>query len=1155
MSRRELFVVLSAVSLAVGCKAVGPGVGGSFGKPSPAPGNIGNLTCQQPAATMVMVNGQPLTENVVNCTLDFGGVPIGQSVTTSLSIGNDSASSYQITGETLPTNAEFVVQQLQNLPIEVFTSVSLAVTFKPFSEMPASDTFSISTDSQTVSKVVFTVTGTGIKLALGVNPTSIDFKKVIVHSSLTLPLKIYNLSTGNITLSPISPQGVSQSLFTVAPADPTFSYSTPIKPDPNNPTIFNVTFTPKTQSYADETAYLVVGYAKDKFINVGLKGFGVKSGLLVSTAPVATPPTAPYISFGHIPLLASTTDKITVQNISNQVINLFYCYLSDSAGGAFIVGTPTDPGSQQIPRTSTTPLALQPGQTLEYPITFAPVLGQGYFGTFSISSDHGDNMTIPITGGGGGPAISCVTLPATPAPLALNFGYVAVNIGASLSLQCTNTGNDIYLKGKLDTSGELQIYASDLQITQPGSSYSVQLLNSNGQATGFVSVLSGQSFQVTVNYDPIAATTQPETGTLLIPSNATLTPVLTVQLSGQALKLTDCNLSISPNSLNFEQITVGQTVELPVILTNNGNKECLINGLSLSPSTNPAFSLVTTPASSIPLCGTSQPAGTCAFSAPSQYQTLVQFHPTAVKSYSGLINFVISSKSAPNQIVPLSGAADDGNCLIVTPQELDFGNVGVKSGSTYCHTRSHTFHALNTCSYALLVSGLQNSLQSVDFRITSSPSLPAPVQPGQFFEFSEEFEPQSAGVKWGSATIQAAPANGGVAKSYLVAFHGNADTNNQVDTYAIPPAKVDILWVVDFGDLSSFYCALVPSVTSKYGYTYTCPNSSSGNFLVPNLANFFNSLSGVDYHLAVISSVDCYPPAGFVFGQEANDQGQFMPCSNCADQSSNTAKIITNADADPAGELSDIITTMIGNEFSGGPYFEYYDVCYDFALQQYYFNGGDVFLPAYLAMQSQLLGGHNQGFLREDAALVIIGLNNTDDQSQMVPPGNQQPFFYSFFQNLKGYNPLTPFIFNAISITPAETAAKKYDCPGNNYIYLQTCYYCQPPGTDTNIPAMVQETGGQLVDICTTDWASSLTSLGTISSAKPVTFTLNGSPVNPPDGLTVQINGGTLPQYTRDGGAPVWTYDPLTGTLTFPNPSNAPGPGDVLTISYTNICY
>ncbi len=1035
------------------------------------------------------------------------------------------------------------------------------MTFKPFNEETVNDSFSISTDSSTVSKVVFNLTGSGIKLAIALNPTNLDFGKVIVHSSETLTLSIFNLSTGDITLSPITPQGVSQSLFTVT-SSPGFSYTAPIAPDPTmvKPVVFNVTFTPQAQSYADENAYLVVGYAPGKYVNVGLKGFGVKSGLLVSTTP-ASLATSPNLAFGHIPLLSSVTDHITVQNISNQVINLYYCYLSGSAGGAFVVGTATDPGSAQILRSSSTPYALQPGQTLEYPITFAPTLGQGYSGSFSIPSDHGDSITVPITGGGGGPAISCVTLPATPLPLTLDFGYVATNIGATLSLLCTNTGNDIYLNGKLDTTGELLVYQSELQISQPAASYSAQLMNSDLQATGFVSAKSGESFEVAVTYDPIAATTQSENGTLLVPNNTALTPAISVALTGQALTLTDCNLTISPSSLNFQQVTTGQTVQLPVTLVNNGNTECLINGLSLTPTTDPAFSLVTQPLSSIQLCGTQEPVGQCKVpSGLTQYQTQVQFHPTDSRVYQGLINFVISSKSAPNQLVPLSGSGGDG-CLIVTPQELDFGNVGLKSGSDYCHSRSHQFNALNTCSYTVEVTGLTNSVQTVDFRLTSSPSLPTPVQPGQFFQFAEEFAPQSAGEKYGSAILTASPANGGTSTSYLVTFRGNASTDQQVDTYNVPPAKVDILWVVDYADMYSLHCALVPNFTDSFGNSYPCPNSASNNFIVPNLGNFFASLSGVDYHLSVISSVDCLYN-GAIGEPLAMDLGQLLPCSGCSDGSGSTAQIITGADADPAGELAGIFNSLLSNGFQDTPYFYYYEVCQQVNSQQAdYYQGADAFLPAYLAMQSGLLAGHNQGFLRDDAALVVIGLNNSDDQSWLAPtapnqPPQAQPFYYSYFQNLKGYNPLTPFIFNAISITPAEVAAQAYACPQNSSIYLDTCYYCPPPlNSDTNIPTMVQETGGQLVDICTSDWPTAMTNLGTVSSAQAVTFTLVGSPVNPPGGIAVQINGGDIPQFTRDGGAAVWVYNAQAGTLTFPNPANAPGPGDVLTISYTNICY
>ncbi len=107
MSKTELLVALSVVSLAAACKSSGSGLQNQPGKPNVAPaGSQVTLTCGNPDPTTL----------VVTCNVDFGGVPIGQSVTTNLSIGNESASSYEITEQTLPTGPQFTAQQLQELP-------------------------------------------------------------------------------------------------------------------------------------------------------------------------------------------------------------------------------------------------------------------------------------------------------------------------------------------------------------------------------------------------------------------------------------------------------------------------------------------------------------------------------------------------------------------------------------------------------------------------------------------------------------------------------------------------------------------------------------------------------------------------------------------------------------------------------------------------------------------------------------------------------------------------------------------------------------------------------------------------------------------------------------------------------------------------------
>src|SRR5262249_15293444 len=97
----------------------------------------------------------------------------------------------------------------------------------------------------------------------------------------------------------------------------------------------------------------------------------------------------------------------------------------------------------------------------------------------------------------------------------------------------------------------------------------------------------------------------------------------------------------------------GQTVQLPVDLTNAGNAPCLIDELALSPSTDPAFTLLGTIPPSIKLCGATEPASDgCVSNYGSTYQALVQFAPQADGDYQGLLDFVVSSHSAPSQIVP-----------------------------------------------------------------------------------------------------------------------------------------------------------------------------------------------------------------------------------------------------------------------------------------------------------------------------------------------------------------------------------------------------------------------------------------------------------------------------------------------------------------------
>jgi hypothetical protein len=167
-------------------------------------------------------------------------------------------------------------------------------------------------------------------LSVNVDPLTMDFGRVIVDSTVTQTLVITNTSNCPIALQPLIPRGNSASLFTVtAPqgGPGNWSYGEPIPP--NGAVTFQVSFSPTQPSSADETAYIIVAYALAAYINVGLKGLGVSSGLRVN-------PTG-SIQCDHVPLGNSITELITIENWANEPITI-YAYLANSGEGAFTIG-------------------------------------------------------------------------------------------------------------------------------------------------------------------------------------------------------------------------------------------------------------------------------------------------------------------------------------------------------------------------------------------------------------------------------------------------------------------------------------------------------------------------------------------------------------------------------------------------------------------------------------------------------------------------------------------------------------------------------------------------------------------------------------------------------------------------------------------------
>jgi hypothetical protein len=163
-----------------------------------------------------------------------------------------------------------------------------------------------------------------------------------------------------------------------------------------------------------------------------------------------------------------------------------------------------------------------------------------------------------------------------------------------------------------------------------------------------------------------------------------------------------------------------------------------------------------------------------------------------------------------------------------------------------------------------------------------------------------------------------------------------------------------------------------------------------------------------------------------------------------------------------ASEATDTITTMINLYGSYGSYTEM-----AFSL-----------LEACLAESES--GGCNEGLVRDDAKLNLVGVSDEPEQSV-----NPYSYYVSLFQSLKDDS--DDVVFHAIG----------GDYPSG----------CGGASAYTGFYESTVATGGLFLSICATDWGAHLEDLAEGSAADLSSFSLTDTPV--PDTIVVKVDGVT----------------------------------------------
>jgi hypothetical protein len=368
-----------------------------------------------------------------------------------------------------------------------------------------------------------------------------------------------------------------------------------------------------------------------------LYGFGQPTTAALTTTPV---------QFNDVGVGSSATLTATLTATTGVTVTAV------TAGtGAFSSGSP----SPALPAT------LAANDTLNVPITFTPTSPGAVTGSLTLTTSQG-TIVVGLNGTGTQPGLGI-----TPSPLA--FGNVPVGTGSSLAktLSVTNTGT---------TNETVE------SVTAPTGAFSATGL----PTTGLV-IAPGSSVPVSVTFTPAAAQSYSSSLTITSQDAAGDAHAVTDSLTGTGITGVK-QLTISPTSLSFGNVSLGKTGYQSFTITDSGNLALTITkaappaapfsvdnpiaeGQQLSPGQSMTVSVGFTPVATGSVSGTYQITADTGAGPQPVTMTATGVQPAsgvAVPTAGGGWTFNGSAGMSGSQVV-LTGAAnsESGSAVYGTP--------------------------------------------------------------------------------------------------------------------------------------------------------------------------------------------------------------------------------------------------------------------------------------------------------------------------------------------------------------------------------------------------------------------------------------------------------------------------------------------------------
>jgi MYXO-CTERM domain-containing protein len=814
----------------------------------------------------VTLTGQGVASaaDVSPSSISFGEQGVGTaSAPRTVMIRNVGDASFQISPVvTGPLAGSFSVTPSSST-VFVNEAAAFSVTFTPTAGGNATATLGFTTNeagSPSVPSVA--LTGSGVKPAIAVSPSSLDFGELSVGTNGTRTVTVANTGTGTLIVTNATLSGSGGAAYSVTP--------TTLSIQAGESKALTVTFAPTAEGGSTATLSLSSNDVDRAIVNVAIAGTGVKPAVAVSPASLA---------FGEQRIGTSSSPRtVAVANTGTGTLIVNNIALSGT-GAASYSFTPSS-------------FSISAGQSKALTVVFAPAAAGPASASLILNTNDVANpaVVVALSGTGVSPTLSVN-------PTTLAFGNVPVGTNATLTLTVSNTG-----------VGTLSI--SNISKSGPGAAaYSF--------TPSTLDVLEGQSKVVTLVFSPAAE--GPTTATLNLTTNDAANPIVAISLSGTGARAT---ASLSTSTLAFGSVRTGTSQQKTVTITNTGTSPLIISSapsvmapfgyvgpstLTLNPNSSFDFQVSFAPTDEINYSGTlvftsnasnsptvltltgsgtlaqlsitptsisfgdvlmgtpSAPrvlkltnrgtspltltaltlsgADTAAFilSAPtlpavlqpaSTVDVAVTFRPDAERQFSALLRVESSDSSASSVAVPLTGAGIH-QPIHVSESTLEFGQQLILSTSSPRKVRIINGSSAPATVSALVVEGAGAAQFTVE-----KPALPFVLAAGQEQEVAVVFAPQAqAEVSGTLKVVFSSPA-----LQLQVALHGRGISSSAL---SFTPSALD------FGSLE------VSEPSEPKVVTVTNPSSQEQQVVVK-----LRDTEGTPFAVELASLANPLPPGG-----------------------------------------------------------------------------------------------------------------------------------------------------------------------------------------------------------------------------------------------------------------------------------------------------